>query len=759
MSRRGYPATLPERFGFLPRSFRQTGPGAIWLHAISVGEVLACLDFLRRLRADLPNTRIFVSTGTLAGQATARQKLAGLADGVFYAPIDLVFAVRRVLRTLRPSVLVVAETEIWPNLLRETRRTGARIVMVNGRISDRAFPRYRRWRWFFGAVLPQADVVLVQSEPMRDRFLALGAPPHRTHAAGNFKYDFEARPAAAGSPAMELLDRLKPEDVWIAASTMPPARAGDIDEDDAVIAAFRQLAARFPALLLVLVPRKPERFDEAASKLEAAGVRYLRRSALRGDDTLRLPGVLLLDSIGELGGLFAAADVVFMGGSLAERGGHNLLEPALFAKPVIAGPHMENFQEISDQFYAGGAAVRIADRSELAGAVERLLADPGEAAEIGRRALACAESRRGASARAVSEVREYYASGVPRYVPAMPWYFVARLMAHAWELGSRRKRESDLRAMRKVDAAVISVGNLTMGGTGKTPCVLRLAELLKRAGRSPGVLTRGYARSSPEANLIVAPGAAIAVERSGDEPAIFVRSGLAPVGIGADRYAAGMLLRRDFLSDVLLLDDGFQHWKLARDVDIVLIDALNPFGGSAVFPLGRLREPVEGIARADIILITRSAFTDLALPIERVVRRYNPQAPIFRAAVDPQVWVDDAGREYPIASPPFDKAGGFCGLGNPQSFRRTLERLGVPPVEWIEFGDHHHYRPRELRHIAHQIEACGATAAVTTEKDSINLPEGFAAMLAPVKLYWLKTRMKIDREEEFLAQVMDRIAS
>jgi tetraacyldisaccharide 4'-kinase len=330
-------------------------------------------------------------------------------------------------------------------------------------------------------------------------------------------------------------------------------------------------------------------------------------------------------------------------------------------------------------------------------------------------------------------------------------------MAHAWVLGSRRKRENDMRAMRKVDAPVISVGNLTMGGTGKTPCVLLIAELLKRAGRSPGVLTRGYARSSPEATLVVAPGASIPAERSGDEPAIFVRSGLAPVGIGVNRYATGMLLRRDFLSDVLLLDDGFQHWKLARDVDILLIDALNPFGGGAVFPLGRLREPVEGIARADIVLITRSSFTDLALPIERVVRQYNPGAPIFRAAVDPQAWVDDSGREYPIGSPPFEKAGAFCGLGNPQSFRRTLERLGVPPVEWIEFGDHHHYRPRELSHIAHHFEARGAFAALTTEKDSVNLPEGFAAMLAPVKLYWLKTRMKIDREEEFLAEVARRI--
>jgi 3-deoxy-D-manno-octulosonic-acid transferase len=761
-ARRGYFATLAQRFGFLPRSFRQTGPGAVWLHAVSVGEVLGCLEFVRLLREALPHTRVFVSTGTLAGQATAASKLTGLANGIFYAPVDYVFALRRVLRILRPSVVVVVETEIWPNLFREAKRTGAALVIVNGRISDKAFPRYRRLRWWFAAVLPAADAILAQNETMRERFLMLGALPATTRAGGNFKHDFTARAAASDSPVMALIARSGPGKVWIAASTMPPARAGDVDEDDAVIAAFQELTGDAAALrwnlLLLLAPRKPERFDETAGKLEAAGVPYLRRSRLTGGETLTLPGVLLLDSIGELSGLFAAADVVFMGGTLAERGGHNPLEPALFAKPVIAGPHMENFQQIANDLHAAGGALPISSAAELTSAVGRLLCDPETAGQIGRKALACAERDRGASARAANEVRELHQARIPRYIPAMPWYIAARVMAHAWKVGSRNKRESDLRASRRVDAPVISVGNLTMGGTGKTPCVLRLAELLKAAGRSPGILTRGYARGSPEASLVVAPGTPLPVQQSGDEPQIFLRSGLAPVGIGGNRYATGMLLRRDFGSEVLLLDDGFQHWKLGRNVDIVLIDALDPFGGGELFPLGRLREPVEGLARADMILITRSNFTDLAVPIERVVRQWNPGAPVFRTRVEAQSWVDAAGREYPTASPPFTKAGAFCGLGNPQSFRRTLESLGVDLVDWHEFGDHHHYRPRELLHIAHQFARHGAGAALTTEKDSVNLPDGFAELLTPVKLYWLKVRMKIEEEENFFAEVSRRIA-
>jgi len=183
---RGYWTSLPQRFGFVPHSFRQTGPGAIWLHAVSVGEVLACVELLRGLRRELPHTRLFLSTSTLAGRATANHKLAGLADGVFYAPVDYVFAVRRVLRALKPSVVVVAETEIWPNLFREVKRTGAGLTLVNGRISDRAFPRYLPFRRFFAGVLPFADSILAQTDELRERFVALGAPPDRVRT-GQFQ--------------------------------------------------------------------------------------------------------------------------------------------------------------------------------------------------------------------------------------------------------------------------------------------------------------------------------------------------------------------------------------------------------------------------------------------------------------------------------------------------------------------------------------------------------------------------------------------
>src|ERR1019366_1096578 len=245
---------------------------------------------------------------TLAGRETAEQKLTALVDGVFFAPIDYRSVVRRVLRALRPALVVVMETEIWPNLFRESKRAGAALLLVNGRISDRALPRYRRYREFFWHVLRWPDAILTQSEEDARRFAMAGAPAGRVRAAGNLKYDFEPPASGIAPDIAAFLDAVKPAQVWIAASTMAPSADSsvvpsvvpNIDEDDAVIEAFQKIAR--PGLLLVLGPRKPERFDVVAAKLQQANMPFVRRSALgaRLASVVQLPCVLLLDSIGEL---------------------------------------------------------------------------------------------------------------------------------------------------------------------------------------------------------------------------------------------------------------------------------------------------------------------------------------------------------------------------------------------------------------------------------------------------------------------------
>ncbi len=691
--------------GRLPGILNQTGSGSIWLHAVSVGEVLSSIELLKRLRAELPDAPLYCSVSTLAGRALADQKLATFADGVFYAPLDFVFAVRRVLRRLKPSVLVVAETEIWPNLFREVKRAGCGLIVVNGRISERAAPRYRKLRWFFRHTLLWPDAILAQTPAIRQRFLDVGAPAEKVAVGGNLKYDFQ--PGSPPAAVVSFVERLRPGAVWIAASTMPP------DEDETVIGAFQELAPKHAGLLLILAPRKPERFDLVARRLEEAGVRFTRRSAL-GD--LELPGVLLLDSMGELSGLFALADVVFMGGSIVTHGGHNILEPAMFAKPIVAGPYMQNFREIRDAFRSAGALVEAATGAELSAAVGALLQQPERAAELGRRARLCSEAERGATAAAVSRIRQLREDAVPR----MPVGAAVRTGLGLYHWGAAAKRRYDTARKTRLGAPVISVGNLTMGGSGKTPMTLYLAKRLSK----PAILTRGYGRRSKR-NLILAAGTAADWSDTGDEAQMFLHSWLGPVGIGADRAEAGRLLAQQFEVEHFILDDGFQHWRLDRQVDIVLVDALDPF------PPGRLREPMDALGRADIFVITRSQGPRPG--IERELRTRNARAPIFHAAVVPERWIEGAtGREFDLDDSSIASVAAFCGLANPGSFWASLASIGFQPAERIAFPDHTRY---DADAIGRLLQRHGAL--VTTEKDWINLGPH-----APDRIYWLKIRIE-----------------
>ncbi|HWB99448.1 MAG TPA: tetraacyldisaccharide 4'-kinase, partial [Bryobacteraceae bacterium] len=505
-------------------------------------------------------------------------------------------------------------------------------------------------------------------------------------------------------------------------------------------------------------PRKPERFDEAARKLEQAGIPFLRRSELRESDTLALPGVLLLDTIGELSGLFGLADVVFMGGTLASRGGHNILEPAFFGRPVIIGPHMENFREIGAEFCAAGASVQIDGREELAAALDRLLDRPEEAQRIGRLASECAAARRGATAATAAEIRSLHDRLFPHYRVATPAGIFLWPLSWLWRAGSWWKTRRHLARRERLAVPVISVGNLSMGGTGKSPCVLHLVARLKDAGYRPGILTRGYGGHTPRP-LAVPAGGTVPVEQSGDEAQIFLRAASAPVGIGPERLETGKLLQQRFDVDVLVLDDGFQHRRIDRQLDIVLIDGLNPLAGGGVFPLGRLREPFEALDRAGAIVITRANHGRALEAVEHCVRRHNSKAPIFRSHVVPECWVDHAsGRTIGLHDLPHVRFAAFCGLGNPEAFWKTLRQLGLDPVERLEFGDHHTYRPNELRRMLQNFRLAGAEALLTTEKDSINLGESGAHMLAPLPIYWLQIGLEIDREDEFLRVVEQAIA-
>lgn len=406
-----YIDNLPARMGlrFPPEltdgSSESARAKSLWIHAVSVGEVLAVLPLARQLKDKFPSLRLVVSTTTATGQKLARERMT-FANAIFYFPLDWRGPVRRVMAAAAPATVIVVETEIWPNFLRECRRANVPVVFVNGRLSERSFRGYRRaltlsagaLAGFLKKVLADATLFLMQSEADAARLVSLGAPPERVLATGNLKYDL-AEPAAG--PLVEWLSQELGK-----SNRGPLLVAGSVlaNEEVSVLRALACIEAQFPRALLVLAPRKPEQFDSAAAIITGAGRKLLRRRDLvlngAGSSALAEPGnVLLLDSIGELAGLYRLADVVFVGGSLVPAGGHNILEPAAFGKVPIFGPSMENFREITGKFLAANAGIQVKAASELGDAWARILRDPKKAAQMGARARQLVEQSRGATAR------------------------------------------------------------------------------------------------------------------------------------------------------------------------------------------------------------------------------------------------------------------------------------------------------------------------------------------------------------------------
>ncbi|MGE5125765.1 MAG: 3-deoxy-D-manno-octulosonic acid transferase [Betaproteobacteria bacterium] len=385
-----YLRTFRERMGRLPVYLNVDGDPSIWIHAVSVGEVLAARPLVPALRQRLPRHRIFLSTTTMTGRAVAAKSVHGI-DGLFYAPFDFPHPVRHALEILNPSVLVLVETELWPNLIHEAHRRGTRVALVNGRISPRSFPRYLRLGRFLRGVLSDVDLFLMQGEPHADRIRSMGAPPARVQVTGNLKFD-----AVEPGRLSERLSRLlqggtAPRPLWIAGSTVD-------GEEELVLSAFHRVRERVPQARLLVAPRHPERFDAVPALVEAAGFRCLRRSRL--DPLAWQDGeVMLLDTLGELSQVYALASVVFVGGSLVPSGGHNILEPAVAGKPVIVGPHMENFQELAAQFREEHALVQVGSADELAREVCALLLDERRRAGLGERARELVGRNRGAVGR------------------------------------------------------------------------------------------------------------------------------------------------------------------------------------------------------------------------------------------------------------------------------------------------------------------------------------------------------------------------
>jgi 3-deoxy-D-manno-octulosonic-acid transferase len=396
-----YIGSLRQRLGFLPISFNFDGEASIWIHAVSVGEVLTARALAADLKERYPRLRLFLSTTTIAGQQVARRNVQHV-DGVFYFPFDWAFIVRRTLNLVKPRLFIMMETEIWPNLLHVCRKRGVKTVVINGRISERSYPRYRLVRPFFRRVLEDVDRFCMQSEESARRLVALGADASRVTVTGSLKFDSLQLPTAShAKPRDRVLRffRVSPNrTVVVAGSTMR-------GEEAAVLRAFGRVKRALPSALCVIAPRQPERFTEVERLARDAGFVAVCRTELPIDIEPRAD-VVVLDTIGELAQVYQLATAVFVGGSLADHGGHNILEPAIFGKPIVFGPYMQNFTEIADAFISNDAAVQVQSERELDDVLIGLVTDPVRRARLGAAARALVEANRGAKDKTLAVVSE-----------------------------------------------------------------------------------------------------------------------------------------------------------------------------------------------------------------------------------------------------------------------------------------------------------------------------------------------------------------
>ncbi len=416
-----YLSNLGERLGFSSPGLENLPaerPGAIWIHAVSVGEALAGALLAKRLKESHPDRPLIVSTTTKTGQALAKERFP-FADAVIYFPLDWAFCVNAVLNRVKPALVIVLETEIWPNFLRETNRRNVPVIFVSGRVSEKSYARYQKLFGWFGlylkpflkSALGQPAVFLMQTEQDAERIKGLGASPERVIVSGNLKYDMEIPQPTPLSIWLE--EECKKHGRW------PLIVAGSVvaTEEPLVLIAFGVAQGDFRDALLVLAPRKPERFAAAAEFIDDSHRKFIRRSELAVDgpaglgtgELREIPPdvtVLLLDSIGELASLYKCADGVFVGGSLVTSGGHNILEPAAFGKVPVFGEFMENFAEIAARFLDAKAAIQVTSPEDAGVEWCHLLKDTEKTQRMGDAARGLVERSRGALDRSLAEAEK-----------------------------------------------------------------------------------------------------------------------------------------------------------------------------------------------------------------------------------------------------------------------------------------------------------------------------------------------------------------
>ncbi|MBN1586332.1 MAG: tetraacyldisaccharide 4'-kinase [Candidatus Omnitrophica bacterium] len=728
-----------------PAHPQSEGVRTYWVHAVSVGEAMAAGVLMRALREREPLLRFVLTTVTETGQAVAR-RAASEADVVCYVPFDLPPLVHSFIRFYKPEALFLMETEIWPGLIGSSHLAGLPVCIANGRLSPKSFASYLEWRILIGPWLHKISVWAVQSEADQDRVLKLGIHPERVHVSGNLKY--AVAPGSKGAWSREKDLGLAADHVlWMCGSTHEP-------EEFLIAKAYLELKSEYPQLRLFLVPRHVERFGAVESQLRKLGLSCLRWSAFRDKQIAGFlwedsQQVVVGDTVGELFDLYANADLVFVGGSLLPHGGQNPIEAAYWGKPVCFGPHMINFRDVARQFVNAGAAVQVGSGPELVQALGPWLGDAAKRREAGRAGHALVQAQSAVAQKTCDALRSV--SRPVRQLPAWEeWAPLLRPLSWIYALGIDVRNHLYERGWLpsvRLDAPVLSVGNLSCGGTGKTPMVALLARWALDRGKEVLVLSRGY-------------GSAVAGQ-SDEVEWLRARVPEARVVAHPNRALAGAQALEQSPADLVILDDGFQHRCVKRDLDLVLLDATRPFYADQLLPAGTLRESKTALRRATHLCLTRvnEVSPEQLERMESELRELCPSCVPAKASVRPRrLWSLVNGKTVDLQFLNSKHIGAMSGIGNPQSFETQLIFLGGRLEFTQHFRDHHPYSAYDLRAVAAQARDTRAEAVVCTEKDAVKcvpLIRTQRDLAEACEWYALEVEWVIEEGEEALIQGLE----
>lgn len=770
-----YREALGQMLGLWPKEIReQLGDrGCVWIHAVSVGEAVAASAIVKELKKLNPQEKILISTVTETGQRMAR-KIINEADAFIYFPLDFPWLARKALGMFQPKLFAMVETELWPNFLRESKKAGVINLMINGRISDKSLKRYRQLDKFslgmFKDMLSKLEFFSMQSEIDGQHILALGAEPKRVLVTGNTKFD-----QSYGNLGQEEKKALAEE---LGLSLEQPAfvvGSTHKGEEEYLLESFRQFRLNYPNYIMILAPRHLDRVGEVENLCRQYGFNPVYRTKLPQAKE-QVEDVIILDTIGELGKVYGLAEIVYVGGSLVATGGHNLLEPAAQGKPTFFGPHMYNFKETTQLVLDHQAGIQVVDGQALTEQILLLLQNRERLVRIGQAAKQMVEENKGASRKNAQIIHSFlikWKRGKKRKHSRLEEYLLNVIMGErkglleslilltfsllsylyqgllslalwGYDLGLWKKNQ--------LSGKVISIGNITVGGTGKTPTTQMLAQMLQSWGIKAAILNRGYRSQYKGLIAQVSDGEKIylSAAEAGDEAYMLAKNlpGI-PVIIGKDRVTSGNLALTELGMDVVILDDGYQYWRLERDLNIVLIDVSSPFSNGWVLPRGLLREPLRNLNRADLFLLSKTNYASEQEKekVKEVLIKVNPQAPVIEVG-----YVASYLREFTRGEMLSDfyllknkKVLVFSGLSNPQFFEKMVEHLGAAQIESIRFPDHYNYSLEDLEEITQVFRRKALDLVVTTEKDAVSIPPQWQA---PFALWVLGVEVKLEEAAE-----------